>query len=51
MGAQKTDGGYNHYFKCLECSAVIIKLPSGRIFQIGGVKSEIGKLSVKALID
>ena len=51
LGAQKTDGGYNHYFKCLECSAVIIKLPSGRIFQIGGAKSEIERLSVKALID
>jgi len=51
LGPQKTDLGYNHYFKCLECGAVIIKLPSGRFFQLSGVKSEIKGLSVKAVID
>ncbi|MEM2188689.1 MAG: hypothetical protein QW624_03375 [Nitrososphaerota archaeon] len=41
LGAQKAYEGYNYYFKCLECGAVLIKLPSGKIFQVGGRKAEL----------
>ena len=51
LGPQKTYLGYNHYFKCLECGAVIIKLPSGKFFKVGGVKTEVKHLSIKAMID
>ncbi|MCD6235964.1 MAG: hypothetical protein J7J94_03105 [Thaumarchaeota archaeon] len=46
LGAQKAEGGYNHYFKCLECGAVIVKLPSGKFYQVGG--SEIRHISLTA---
>ena len=48
LGAQKSEGGYNQYFKCLQCGAVIIKLPSGKIFQVGG--SEIKSLSLTSQV-
>ena len=51
LGPQKAYGGYNHYFKCLECGVVIVKLPSGKIFQIGEKKSELKKLPIHSIID
>lgn len=44
LGAQKAYYGYNYYFKCLECEAVLIKLPSGKIFRVGGKKIELEAL-------
>ncbi|RLG04319.1 MAG: hypothetical protein DRN54_01270 [Thaumarchaeota archaeon] len=51
LGPQKTSEGYNHYFKCLECGVVIVKLPSGRVFQIGEAKLELKALPAQSIID
>ncbi|RLI44335.1 hypothetical protein DRO64_04170 [Candidatus Bathyarchaeota archaeon] len=40
LGSQKTEGGYNQYLKCLDCGAVLIRLPTGKTYQVGGIKSE-----------
>ncbi|RLG00019.1 MAG: hypothetical protein DRN49_03560 [Thaumarchaeota archaeon] len=44
LGGEKTDGGFNQYFKCLECGAVIVVTPGGTVFKIGGRKVEEAKI-------
>ncbi|MCC6024417.1 MAG: hypothetical protein LM600_06920 [Thaumarchaeota archaeon] len=50
LGAQKAYDGYNHYFKCLECGAVLVKLPSGKIFKIGGAGAELKEASAAPIM-
>jgi len=44
LGGEKTDGGFNQYFRCLECGAVIVVTPSGAAFKVGGRGVEEAKI-------
>jgi len=44
LGGEKTDGGFNQYFRCLECGAVIVVTPSGAAFKVGGRRVEEAKI-------
>ncbi len=36
LGRQKAEIGFNRYFRCRECGAVLVVTPSGMVYQIGG---------------
>jgi len=40
LGSEKTDNGFNRYFRCLGCGAVIVFTPSGLAFKVGGREVE-----------
>jgi len=50
LGAQRAYDGCNHYFKCLECGVVLVKLPSGKIFKIGGAGAELKEASAALIM-
>lgn len=39
LGRQKAEIGFNTYFRCRECGAVLVVTPSGVIYKIGGIES------------
>ena len=46
LGGEKTDGGFNQYFRCLECGAVIVMTPSGTVFKIGGRDAKVEEAKI-----
>ncbi len=36
LGRQKTEEGYNEYFRCRGCGAVIVITPGKQVYKIGG---------------
>ena len=51
LGGVTTDGGFNQYFRCLECGAVIVITPRGTAFKIGGRSvEEIRILAMKMIL-
>lgn len=36
IGRQRAEKGYNEYFRCKRCGAVLIFTPEGPVYKVGG---------------
>lgn len=36
LGREKTEKGYNEYFRCKRCGAVVIFSAAGKVYQVKG---------------